>query len=125
MLPNNHYFARGRSFRPGGHQSRWQTYFAGSERLLCDDDLRQPGSKSRWKANLGEMARSRRQGKQSPLRCADTDKDGGLSLEEARAYGRKRDLFSAEFRDADTNHDGYVTREEAQVYYASKEGSPR
>ena len=33
--------------------------------------------------------------------------------------------FAKEFREDDTNHDGYVTLEEAKAYYASKEGPPR
>ena len=57
--------------------------------------------------------------------AADTNHDGFVSLEEARAYGRKVHLFEKEFREADKNHDGYVTMEEAKAYYASKEGPPR
>jgi Ca2+-binding EF-hand superfamily protein len=57
--------------------------------------------------------------------AADTDKDGSLSMEEARAYGRKRGVFADSFRKADVNHDGYVTRDEARNLYASTEGPPR
>jgi Ca2+-binding EF-hand superfamily protein len=57
--------------------------------------------------------------------AADLNKDGSLSLDEAKAYARKSGLFQKEFREADTNHDGYVTLEEAKAYYASKEGPPR
>jgi len=56
---------------------------------------------------------------------ADTNKDGSLSMDEALAYGRKRNAFKKEFDAADTNHDGYVTREEAQAFYGSTEGPPR
>ena len=56
--------------------------------------------------------------------AADTNKDGSVSLDEALAYGRKRDVYKKEFDEADTNHDGYVTKAEAQAYRASKEGPP-
>jgi len=57
--------------------------------------------------------------------AADQDKDGSLSVEEARAYGRKHQLFANSFRKADANHDGFVTREEAQSFVGSTEGPPR
>lgn len=57
--------------------------------------------------------------------AADTDRDGRLSLDEARAYGRQRGVFAESFRKADTNHDGYVTPEEARAYRAGTEGPPR
>ncbi len=57
--------------------------------------------------------------------AADKDKDGSLSMEEALAYGRQRQIFAKEFKEADTNHDGFVTREEAKAYSASKEGPPQ
>jgi hypothetical protein len=56
--------------------------------------------------------------------AADTNKDGSVSLDEAVAYGRKRDVYKKEFDEADTNHDGYVSKAEAQAYSASKEGPP-
>lgn len=55
----------------------------------------------------------------------DGDKDGVVTLEEAKAYARKTGLFDDAFKAADTNHDGFVTEAEARAYYASKEGPVR
>ena len=57
--------------------------------------------------------------------AADRDKDGSLSLEEARVFGRKSGAFADSFRQADTDRDGYVTQEEARNLYASTEGPVR
>ncbi|HJU11489.1 MAG TPA: hypothetical protein VJ728_11460, partial [Candidatus Binataceae bacterium] len=57
--------------------------------------------------------------------AADKNKDGIVTLAEARAYGRKRGVYAEEFHKADANHDGYVTREEAKAFQASTEGPPR
>ena len=54
----------------------------------------------------------------------DTNKDGSISLDEARVYGSKSKLLNDAFREADTDKDGYLSRGEAQAYYGSKEGSP-
>jgi|RhiMethySRZTD1v2_1073278.scaffolds.fasta_scaffold2027986_1 hypothetical protein len=61
----------------------------------------------------------------SRFNAADTNKDGGLSLSEARAHGRQHGIFAKAFHKADTNHDGSVTRAEARAYSASTEGPPR
>lgn len=61
-------------------------------------------------------------GNKTRFEAADTNNDGGLSLDEALGYGRKRGVFEKDFDAADTNNDGYVTREEAQIYYGSTEG---
>ena len=54
----------------------------------------------------------------------DRDKDGTVSLDEARAYGRKSKLLNQAFNEADTDKDGYLTQAEARAYYGSKEGAP-
>lgn len=54
----------------------------------------------------------------------DRDKDGAVSLDEARAYGRKSKLLNQAFNEADTDRDGYLTQAEARAYYGSKEGAP-
>jgi Ca2+-binding EF-hand superfamily protein len=59
------------------------------------------------------------------FKAADSDKDGNLTLAEARAYGRSSGLFKQNFRSADANHDGFVTQPEAQAYYGGVEGPPR
>jgi len=65
-----------------------------------------------------------RQGNQI-FRNADANHDGVVTLEEAKAYGRKIGVGKAFFNEADKNHDGYLSREEVRAYYASKEGSVR
>jgi Ca2+-binding EF-hand superfamily protein len=57
--------------------------------------------------------------------AADTNKDGGLSIDEAKAYARHRGVFAESFRKADANHDGFVTRAEGRAFYARTEGPPR
>ena len=55
----------------------------------------------------------------------DLDKDGAITLAEAKAHARKSGTYRNAFKEADTNKDGAVTREEATAYYASKEGPAR
>jgi hypothetical protein len=57
--------------------------------------------------------------------AADKDKNGSLSLAEAKAYAAQRGVLADNFRAADANHDGFLTREEAQAYSGSHEGPPR
>lgn len=59
------------------------------------------------------------------FRNADANHDGVVTLEEAKAYGRKHGAGNEFFQNADKNHDGSVSREEARAYYASKEGPSR
>jgi Ca2+-binding EF-hand superfamily protein len=59
------------------------------------------------------------------FRGADTNHDGVVTLEEAKAYGRKIGVGKTFFKEADTNGDGCVDRAEARAYYASKEGPAR
>jgi hypothetical protein len=56
------------------------------------------------------------------VRLRDANRDGNVSLAEARAYGRSAGAHDEVFHAADTNKDGGLTRAEVQAYYASKEG---
>jgi Ca2+-binding EF-hand superfamily protein len=56
------------------------------------------------------------------FRLRDANRDGNVSLAEARAYGRTAKAHDEVFNEADTNKDGGVSRTEVQAYYASKEG---
>jgi len=56
---------------------------------------------------------------------ADANHDGVVTLEEAKAYGRKIGAGNDFFKSADKNRDGFVSREEVASYYASKEGPVR
>lgn len=56
---------------------------------------------------------------------ADTARRGVVTLDEAKAYGRKIGVGEDFWKEADKNRDGYVDRAEAEAYYASKEGPPR
>jgi Ca2+-binding EF-hand superfamily protein len=55
----------------------------------------------------------------------DTNKDGVVTLEEAKAYARRQGIYTSTFAEADTNKDGRITREEARAYFASVEGPAR
>lgn len=55
----------------------------------------------------------------------DTNKDGMVSLEEAKIYAKKIGTFDEIIKEADTNKDGFISREEAAAYHASKEGPIR
>ncbi len=59
------------------------------------------------------------------FRGADTNHDGVVTLEEAKAYGRKIGVGKKFFQEADANGAGCVDRAEARAYYASKEGPVR
>lgn len=54
----------------------------------------------------------------------DTNKDGSISLDEARAYGREDEMLKRAFGGADSDKDGYLSPAEVQDYYGSKEGAP-
>jgi Ca2+-binding EF-hand superfamily protein len=56
---------------------------------------------------------------------ADANHDGVVTLEEAKAYGRKIGVGKKMTTEADKNGDGCVDRAEVQAYYASKEGPAR
>jgi Ca2+-binding EF-hand superfamily protein len=56
---------------------------------------------------------------------ADTNHDGVVTLDEAKAYGRKIGVGKNLFEESNKNHDGCVDREEVRAYYASKEGPAR
>lgn len=55
----------------------------------------------------------------------DTNKDGFVTLQEARDFGRKSKANDAIFREADTNKDNVLSFAEVTAYYASKEGPAR
>ena len=55
----------------------------------------------------------------------DSNKDGKVTLDEAKAYARKKGTYTASFDEADTNKDGSISRTEAVAYFASKEGPVR
>jgi Ca2+-binding EF-hand superfamily protein len=55
----------------------------------------------------------------------DANKDGVVTLEEAKAAAEANNTFAAEFKVADSNKDGVISREEAKAFYASKEGPMR
>ena len=55
----------------------------------------------------------------------DADKDGVVTLEEARTYATKKGSYDQVIKDADTNKDGLISRAEATAYTASKEGPVR
>jgi hypothetical protein len=51
----------------------------------------------------------------------DADGDGAVTREEAVAYATRTGVYAADIRAADTNKDGQVSLAEARAYYASKE----
>ncbi len=55
----------------------------------------------------------------------DVNKDGMVTLVEAKAYARRQGLYTSSFAEADANKDGSITREEARAYFASVEGPAR
>lgn len=59
------------------------------------------------------------------FKARDTNKDGKLSLEEAKAYARHRKSYDKIFNDADTDKDHGLSLQEVTNYYASKEGPAR
>lgn len=59
------------------------------------------------------------------FRGADSNRDGVVTLDEAKAYGKKIGVGKTFFQEADTNGNGCVDRAEARAYYASKEGPAR
>ena len=93
-------------------------YFVSMIFASCDHN--QDGKLTWEEWNVPGSGRTR-----AKFNAADTNHDGFLTLDEALAYGRKRQAFKKEFDEADTNHDGFVTLEEAKAYYAGKEGPPR
>ena len=56
------------------------------------------------------------------FKLRDANRDGIVSLDEARAYGRTAKGHDQVFREADTDKSGGISRAEVQAYYASKEG---
>jgi hypothetical protein len=52
----------------------------------------------------------------------DGNKDGIVTLDEAKAWGRASDRSAALLKEADTNRDGAVDRNEALAYYGKSEG---
>ena len=52
----------------------------------------------------------------------DSNKDGIVTLDEAKAWGRASDRSAALLKEADTNRDGAVDRSEAVAYYGKSEG---
>ena len=52
----------------------------------------------------------------------DADKDGIVTLDEAKAWGRKSERSATLLKEADTNRDGAVDRNEAIAYYGRTEG---
>lgn len=55
----------------------------------------------------------------------DTNKDGVVTLNEAKAYARRQGIYTSTFAEADANKNGSITREEAKAYFASVEGPAR
>jgi len=55
----------------------------------------------------------------------DADKDGHVTLEEAKAHTRRKGTYTSTFGEADTNRDGRISREEVKAYFASVEGPVR
>jgi hypothetical protein len=55
----------------------------------------------------------------------DANKDGLVTLDEAKAHARRKGIYTSTFAEADTNKNGLITREEATAYFASKEGPAR
>jgi Ca2+-binding EF-hand superfamily protein len=53
----------------------------------------------------------------------DADKDGIVTLNEGIQYAKSKGMVSEVFKKADTNRDKVVSREEATAYYASTEGA--
>jgi len=51
----------------------------------------------------------------------DANKDGVVTLEEAKTYSMKKGTYNEDVKAADKNKDGVITRDEAKAYYASKE----
>lgn len=54
----------------------------------------------------------------------DADKNGSISLDEARVYGRQNKLLNQAFDEGDKDKDGFLSRDEAIDFYGSKEGAP-
>ena len=52
----------------------------------------------------------------------DGNKDGIVTLDEAKAWGRKSERSATLLKEADTNRDGFVDRAEAIAYYGKSEG---
>lgn len=59
------------------------------------------------------------------FRECDANKDGKVTLEEALSHAKKTGYRDATLMTADTNIDGFISREEAKAFYASKEGPMR
>lgn len=55
----------------------------------------------------------------------DANKDGKVTLEEAKAYTRRKGTYTSTFGEADANRDGRITREEIKTYFTSVEGPAR
>ena len=51
----------------------------------------------------------------------DAKHDGKVTLAEARANPRVRELMGGTFADADTNHDGFIDRKEAATYLVKRQ----
>lgn len=51
----------------------------------------------------------------------DANKDGIVTLDEAKAWGRKSERSATLLKEADTNRDGAVDRAEAIAYYGKSE----
>lgn len=58
------------------------------------------------------------------FKLRDADQDGVVSLAEAKAYAQKHGMAKSVVKEADTNKDGFVSLEEARAAYGSKEGLP-
>ena len=56
------------------------------------------------------------------FRERDANRDGVVTLEEAKVFGRKSGRVNDLIKDGDTNGDGVLSRKEVEAYYASKEG---
>jgi Ca2+-binding EF-hand superfamily protein len=55
----------------------------------------------------------------------DTDKNGVVTLPEAKAHARSKGMADDIVKEADTNKDGFASLDEVRQYYASKEGPIR
>lgn len=59
------------------------------------------------------------------FRDRDGNRDDVVTMDEALAYGRKKGLAKQFLDGADSNKDGSLSLEEAKAYYASREGPAR
>ncbi|RYD37875.1 MAG: hypothetical protein EOP86_02345 [Verrucomicrobiaceae bacterium] len=77
------------------------------------------------KMTMGEWNTAKEAAAEKSFRQRDADKDGIVTLQEARNYAKTQKSYDLTFEEADSNKDHFLSEAEVTAYYASKEGSFR